>query len=201
MLKAGITGGIGSGKTIVANLFRMIGVPVYDADSSAKKLMQEDPEIQKQIIDLFGDEAYQNGRLNTSYLSAAVFTSPEKLDQLNNIVHPATIKAANDWFAKQNAPYILKEAALLFESGSVKDLDFIIGVSAHPAIRIKRVMERNKITAEEVRKRMKNQIDETIKMRLCNSVIINDDLHLLIPQVLAIHEQLLKRADQINNQA
>lgn len=201
MFKAGITGGIGSGKTVVANLFRLLGIPVYDADSSAKRLMQEDPELQKQIIDLFGDESYKDGQLNTAYLSAAVFTSSEKLDQLNNIVHPATIKAANDWFAKQNAPYILKEAALLFESGSAKDLDFIIGVSAPAALRIKRVMDRNKITAEEVKKRMKNQIDETIKMRLCNSVIINDDLHLVIPQVIALHEQILKRADYINNQA
>ncbi len=201
MFKAGITGGIGSGKTIVANLFRLLGVPVYNADTSAKKLMQEDPEIRKQIIDLFGNEAYENDQLNTFHLSATVFANPEKLEQLNKIVHPATIKDANDWFVKQKAPYILKEAALLFESGSVKDLDFIIGVSAPSALRIKRVMDRNKISAEEVKKRMRNQIDETIKMRLCDDVIQNDDLHLVLPQVLSIHQKLLEKADQKNTRA
>jgi dephospho-CoA kinase len=200
MYRAGITGGIGSGKSIVANLFSLMGVPVYNADTSAKRLMQEDPDIKKQIRDLFGNEAYQNGQLNTSFLSSAVFSNPEKLEQLNKIVHPATIKDANDWFEKQNAPYTIKEAALLFESGSSKDLDFIIGVSAPSALRIKRVMDRNKITAEEVKKRMKNQIDEPIKMRLCDHVIQNDDLHLVIPQVLRLHQQLLERADQKNTQ-
>jgi dephospho-CoA kinase len=200
MYRAGITGGIGSGKSIVANLFSLMGVPVYNADTSAKRLMQDDPEIKKQIRDLFGNEAYQNGQLNTSFLSGAVFPNPEKLEQLNKIVHPATIKDANDWFEKQNAPYTIKEAALLFESGSSKDLDFIIGVSAPSALRIKRVMDRNKITAEEVKKRMKNQIDEPIKMRLCDHVIHNDDLHLVIPQVLSLHQQLLERADQKNTQ-
>jgi dephospho-CoA kinase len=201
MFKAGITGGIGSGKSIVANFFRILGVPVYNADIAAKKLMQEDSAIKKQIRELFGNDAYLNEKLNTSYISAAVFANPDKLEQLNNIVHPATIKDAKEWFSKQTAPYILKEAALLFESGSSKDVDYVIGVSAPVPLRIKRVMERNKITAEEVKKRMKNQIDETIKMRLCDTVINNDDLHLIIPQVLQIHHTLLEMAANQNVQA
>ena len=201
MFKAGITGGIGSGKSIVANIFRILGVPVYNADTAAKRLMQEDSVIKKQIIELFGNEAYLNDKLNTSYISAAVFANPDKLEQLNNIVHPATINDAKEWFSKQTAPYILKEAALLFESGSSKDVDYVIGVSAPAPLRIKRVMERNKITAEEVKKRMKNQIDETIKMRLCDTVINNDDLHLIIPQVLQVHHTLIEMATQQNVQA
>lgn len=201
MFKAGITGGIGSGKSIVANIFRILGVPVYNADTAAKRLMQEDSVIKKQIIELFGNEAYLKDILNTSYISAAVFANPDKLEQLNNIVHPATINDAKEWFSKQTAPYILKEAALLFESGSSKDVDYVIGVSAPAPLRIKRVMERNKITAEEVKKRMKNQIDETIKMRLCDTVINNDDLHLIIPQVLQVHHTLIEMATQQNVQA
>ena len=201
MFKAGITGGIGSGKSIVANIFRILGVPVYNADTAAKRLMQEDSVIKKQIIELFGNEAYLKDILNTSYISAAVFANPDKLEQLNNIVHPATINDAKEWFSKQTAPYILKEAALLFESGSSKDVDYVIGVSAPAPLRIKRVMERNKITAEEVKKRMKNQIDETIKMRLCDTVINNNDLHLIIPQVLQVHHTLIAMATQQNVQA
>lgn len=201
MLKAGITGGIGSGKSIITRLFRLLGVPVYDADAAAKKLMQEDPVLKKEIREVFGNEAYHNEQLNASFLSSAVFNNPQKLEQLNKIVHPATIRNANEWFGRQTAPYVVKEAALLFESGSGKDLDYVIGVSAPAVLRTKRVMERNRISAEEVKKRMAKQIDETIKMRLCDTVIINDDLHLIIPRVLQIHQTLLEMAASKNPKA
>ena len=201
MFIAGITGGIGSGKSIVAEMFRVLGVPVYDADRAAKRLMQEDEELKKQIINLFGESSYINRKLNTAYLSSVVFENPDELDKLNKIIHPATIEDAKKWFSQQHAPYVVKEAALLFESGSVKDLDFVIGVFAPQTLRIKRVMNRNNMTAEDVKNRMKKQIDEQIKMRLCDAVINNDDTQLVIPQVLTLHEKLLeksklKKADQ-----
>jgi dephospho-CoA kinase len=201
MFIAGITGGIGSGKSIVAEMFRVLGVPVYDADRAAKRMMQEDEELKKQIINLFGESSYINGKLNTAYLSSVVFENPDQLDQLNKIIHPATIEDAKKWFSQQHAPYVVKEAALLFESGSVKDLDFVIGVFAPQTLRIKRVMNRNNMTAEDVKNRMKKQIDEQIKMRLCDAVINNDDTQLVIPQILTLHEKLLeksklKKADQ-----
>jgi dephospho-CoA kinase len=201
MFIAGITGGIGSGKSIVAEMFRVLGVPVYDADRAAKRMMQEDEELKKQIINLFGESSYIKGKLNTAYLSSVVFENPDQLDQLNKIIHPATIEDAKKWFSQQHAPYVVKEAALLFESGSVKDLDFVIGVFAPQTLRIKRVMNRNNMTAEDVKNRMKKQIDEQIKMRLCDAVINNDDTQLVIPQILTLHEKLLeksklKKADQ-----
>jgi dephospho-CoA kinase len=194
MFIAGITGGIGSGKSIVAEMFRVLGVPVYDADRAAKRLMQEDEELKKQIINLFGESSYINGKLNTAYLSSVVFENPDQLDQLNKIIHPATIEDAKKWFSQQHAPYVVKEAALLFESGSVKDLDFVIGVFAPQTLRIKRVMNRNNMTAGDVKNRMKKQIDEQIKMRLCDEVINNDDTQLVIPQVLTVHEKLLEKS-------
>jgi len=201
MFIAGITGGIGSGKSTIAEIFHVLGIPVYDADRAAKRMMQEDEELKKQIINLFGESSYLNGKLNTAYLSSVVFENPDQLDKLNKIIHPATIEDAKKWFSQQHAPYVIKEAALLFESGSVKDLDFVIGIFAPQTLRIKRVMNRNNMTADDVKNRMKKQIDEQIKMRLCDAVINNDDTQLVIPQVLTLHEKLLeksklKKADQ-----
>ena len=192
MLRVGITGGIGSGKSIVAKVFATLGIPVYNADSTAKRLMEEDTSLKASISLLFGEQAYEAGRLNRPYISAIVFKDREKLAQLNALVHPATIAAGEKWFGEQQAPYALKEAALIFESGTQRQLDFVIGVSAPQHLRIHRVMARDGVGREEVLKRMQNQIDETIKMRLCDSVIYNDEVQLVIPQVLELHEQLLK---------
>ena len=194
MLRVGITGGIGSGKSVVAKVFATLGIPVYNADSTAKRLMEEDPSLKASISLLFGEQAYEGGRLNRPYISAIVFKDREKLAQLNALVHPATIAAGEKWFGEQQAPYALKEAALIFESGTQRQLDFVIGVSAPQHLRIHRVMARDGVGREEVLKRMQNQIDETIKMRLCDSVIYNDEVQLVIPQVLELHERLLKKA-------
>lgn len=201
MFKVGITGGIGSGKSTITEVFKTLDVPVYDADQAAKNILQHDEEVKKKIIDLFGESSYINGKLNTVYLSSAVFENPDQLDKLNKIIHPATIEDARNWFSRQHSTYVVKEAALLFESGSAKDLDFVIGVFAPQSLRMKRVMDRNKISAEDVKKRMNKQIDEQIKMRLCDAIINNDDTQLVIPQILNLHEKLLeksklKKADQ-----
>jgi len=194
MLRVGITGGIGSGKSTVARVFEVLGIPVYNADTAARNLMNEDESLRQAIRHHFGEESYKDGALNRSYLAAQVFDNPEKLALLNSLTHPATIRHAEEWMRRQHAPYTLKEAALIFESGSSAQLDFVIGVYAPQALRIARVTGRDQVTREEVLKRMQRQIDETIKMKLCDTVIINDDQHPVIPQVLALHDQLLQQA-------
>ncbi len=195
MLKVGITGGIGSGKSTVAQLFTVLGIPVYSADDAAKRLMNENEELVKNIKALFGEPAYANGTLNRKYLSGIVFNDPKKLAQLNAIVHPVTLKDADEWMKKQTTPYAIKEAALMFESGAQEHLDFIIGVSAPAHLRIQRAMLRDNISREEVMARMNKQVDETIKMRLCDYVIYNDEQQMVIPQVLALHHRLVTPAE------
>ncbi len=194
MLRVGITGGIGSGKSTVARVFEVLGIPVYNADAAARQLMNEDETLRQAIRKHFGEESYKDGILNRSYLAAQVFNNQEKLALLNSLTHPATIRHAEEWMQRQQAPYTLKEAALIFESGSSAQLDFVIGVYAPQALRIVRVTGRDQISREEVLKRMQRQIDETIKMKLCDTVIVNDDQHPVIPQVLTLHQQLLQRA-------
>ncbi len=188
MLKVGITGGIGCGKSMVAKVFEHLGIPVYNADTAAKSLMQNDPDLKASIIDLFGPEAYLNGLLNRSHISSIVFKDSKKLAALNALVHPATIKYGIDWMNRQTSSYALKEAALIFESGSQDELDYVIGVYAPTAVRIHRVMQRDSISREQVLERMSNQIAESIKMKLCDFVIVNDDQHLVLPQVLRLNE-------------
>jgi dephospho-CoA kinase len=191
MLKIGITGGIGSGKTTVAKIFEVLGIPVYNADDEAKKLMNEDEKLIAKIIAEFGNEVYASGKLDRGYLSSLVFKNPAKLELLNSIVHPVIIAAADNWLQQQITPYALKEAALIFESGAHEHLDKVIGVFAPQAIRINRVMKRDQVTREEVMSRLDKQLDETIKMKLCDYIITNNDQELLIPQVVALHQQLL----------
>ena len=189
MLRVGITGGIGSGKSTVSKIFEVLGIPVYYADEASKRLMNENEALKEKLKSIFGDGTYIDGQLNRSYLSAIVFNDPLKLALLNSIVHPATIKDAEDWMKKQTAPYAIKEAALVFESGSQEHLDKVIGVYAPAAVRILRVMERDKVTREEVQSRMNKQIDEDMKMRLCDYVITNNEQELLIPQVIKLHQK------------
>lgn len=193
MLKIGLTGGIGSGKSTVAKIFEILGVPVYYADDAAKRLMNEDEELKATIISHFGEESYINNKLNRPYLASVVFNNEEKLALLNSITHPATIRDADQWMQKQNSPYIIKEAALLFESGSYNYLDYIIGVSSPAQLRISRTMERDHVSREEVQKRINRQMDETEKMRRCNFIITNNEQEMLIPQVIALHEKLIKK--------
>jgi dephospho-CoA kinase len=191
MLKVGITGGIGSGKSTVARIFNVLGIPVYDADSRAKVLMNTDAALKNALTAAFGDAIYQDGVLNRTKLAALVFNNEAKLAQLNAIVHPATIADAAAWMQQQQAPYALKEAALIFESGSQEGLDHVIGVFAPAALRIQRAMQRDGSSREQVLARMGKQISDTIKMRLCDFTIVNDEFQAVIPQVLAIHEKLV----------
>jgi len=157
--------------------------------------MNEDPQLREQIIRHFGAEAYTgDGQLNRPFLSARVFKDPEQLTLLNSLVHPATLRASEKWMAQQagKAPYAIKEAALIFESNAAGGLDFIIGVYAPPTLRIHRTLQRDGVTREKVLERMRNQIDEEIKMRLCDAVIVNDDQQAVLPQVLELHRRLVE---------
>jgi dephospho-CoA kinase len=191
MLKVGITGGIGSGKSLVANMFKVLGIPVLNADDTAKYLMENDESLKQSLRELFGNEVYINGRLNRPFLASVVFSNEEKLSQLNKIVHPATIAYGNSWAAAQDAPYTLKEAALFFESGSYREMDKMIGVYAPAALRLKRAMARDGVGEEAIRKRMAQQMDEEEKMKRCDFVIRNDGTLSVIEQVLDIHHKLL----------
>lgn len=191
MLRIGLTGGIGSGKTTVARIFEVLGVPVYYADEQAKRLMNENELLRNEIIRLFGDGAYTDLKLNRGYLGGTVFKDPEKLALLNSIVHPVTLLDAQSWMAIQTSPYAIKEAAILFEAGAHKNLDYIIGVFSPADLRIQRIMQRDGLTSEEVSARMSKQMDENIKMKMCDFVLINNEKELLIPQVNALHEKLL----------
>lgn len=191
MLKIGLTGGIGSGKSTVARVFSILGIPVYDADEAARRLMNSDPGLKEEIIRFFGPSSYRDGLLDRSYIAGLVFNDAEKLGQLNALVHPVTIRDAEIWIGQQNASYVVKEAALLFESGAAAGLDVVVGVYAPAAIRIKRVMDRDGISAEEIRKRMDRQLDEEMKMKLCDHIVRNDEQELVIPQVLALHRLFL----------
>ncbi len=194
----GITGGIGSGKSTIAKVFANLGVPVFDADAAAKFLMNNNRIIKEKLIAAFGAEVYMNVNeqtdaqvLNKAYLSKQVFDHPHQLALLNSIVHPITIQEAANWAAQQTSPYVIKEAALFFESGSLTGVSKVIGVAAPKSLRIHRVMKRENCTKEAVEQRMKHQIDDSLKMKLCDWVITNDDQQLVLPQVIAVHEKIL----------
>lgn len=187
----GITGGIGSGKSVVCRVFATLGIPVFSADDAARYLMEHDKKVQTAILELLGTGAYSDGKLNRMYVSEKVYGNKEKLQQLNAIVHPATIAFGKQWMAAQTAPYTIKEAAIFFESGSHAAMDVMIGVYAPKELRIKRAMERSALSREKVESIMAQQMDEDEKMKRCDHVITNDDLEPLIPQVLSLHETLI----------
>ena len=186
----GLTGGIGSGKSVVAKVFATLGIPVFNADDEAKRIMQTSTEIKTKLIEQFGMDIYNAHGLDKEKLANIVFNDPFQLQLLNAIVHPVTIQAAKDWAAKQTSPYVIKEAALIFESGAADGLLKVIGVTAPLSIRIHRVMQRDGITKEQVDARMRNQISDTIKMRLCDYVIENNNQQMVIPQVLEIDKAI-----------
>lgn len=197
MYRVGLTGGIGSGKTTVARILETLGIPVYYADDAAKTIMNTDEGLKQQLISHFGEGCYVDGELDRKYLAGIVFNDPEKLALLNSLIHPVTIRHSEEWFRRQTTPYAVREAALIFESGASENLDFIIGVYAPKHIRLQRVMQRDGLSAEEILKRMDRQINEEMKMKLCDAVIRNDEQQLLIPQVMELHQRLLEKAEEV----
>lgn len=186
----GLTGGIGSGKSVVSKIFTTLGIPVFNADEAAKHIMQTSPEMKAKLIEQFGSSIYDASGLQKEKLAAIVFNDPYQLQLLNAIVHPVTIQAAKDWAANQTSPYVIKEAALIFESAAADGLFKVIGVTAPLSLRIQRVMQRDGVSKEQVEARMQHQILDTIKMRLCDYVIENNNQQMLIPQVLELDKAI-----------
>ena len=192
MLRIGITGGIGSGKSIVSRLFHALGVPIYDADSRARWVMENDPDLRQQLQDAFGPDTFTpDGRLNRPGLAGTVFRDPELLARLNSLVHPHVGTDFERWAVVQQRaghPYVLKEAALLFEAGSYQHLDLIITVFAPLAVRQARVLQRDPHRSLfDLQAIMAKQLSEEEKMRRADCILTNDDQQLLLPQVLALH--------------
>ena len=194
MKKIGITGGIGAGKSLICEVFQLLGIPNYPADYRAKWLQSNDPELKAKITHQFGEEAYfENGDLNRDYLSKEVFGDDEKLKLLNSLVHPAVGKDFEKWCIQHSdKPYILKEAALLFETGSYKQLDATINVHANQELRLKRTLERDpQRTKESVLAIMKKQFSDEKRMELADYVIYNDESRSVIRQVMEMHKELV----------
>ncbi len=191
MIKIGITGNIGGGKTTVSKIFEVLGIPVFYADDAAKNMMTSDPELIKGIKAAFGKGAYfDDGALNRKHIAGIVFNDEAELTKLNALVHPATFRAFDAWLAQtKNVPYVAKEAALLFESTSYKMCDYSIMVTAPLELRIQRVMQRDGLSRAEIESRDAKQFSEEKKTKLADFVILNDDTELVIPQVLKLHQK------------
>jgi dephospho-CoA kinase len=191
MLKIGLTGGIGSGKSTIAKIFSLIGAPIYSADREAKKLLHSD-ELKPKLISLFGTDVLNaEGELDRSEIAKKVFVDKEKLKALNLLIHPLVKKHFDAWVAVQRGKYIIKEAAILFESGAHEDIDKVIVVTSPEQLKIKRVMQRDGVSEEQVISRMKNQWNENELVKRADFIIQNDEKKLIIPQVIAIHEKII----------
>ncbi len=192
MYQLGLTGGIGSGKTLVCSVLEKLGVAVYYADTEARKLMSSKPDLARKIMELFGEEAFRGASLNSEYLAKKVFGDPSKLAELNSLVHPVVRQEFSQWANTQkDTPYVVEEAAILFESGASHHMDGTVLVYAPEALRIKRVMERDGVNEENVRRRMMHQMKDDEKKELTDHIIYNDDTEMLLPQIIMLHEKIL----------
>jgi dephospho-CoA kinase len=176
----------------VAKVFEVLGIPVYYADEAARRVMNEDSAVRQQIIQHFGASSYKNNQLDRAYIASQVFNNKQKLELMNSLVHPATIRDSENWMHRQTTPYAIKEAAIIFESGTQDQYDYIIGVTAPVSLRMLRAMKRDGSTREQVLARMEKQIQDVIKMRLCDFIVYNDEQQAIIPQVIKLHSTLLE---------
>ena len=194
MLKIGITGGIGTGKTTVCKVFELLGVPVYYADDEAKKILDSNEDVKKNIIKTFGSDVLNDsGFIDRKKLASFVFNNKEKLEKLNSFVHPSVYAHFENWLKKHSSQkYILKEAAILFQSGAYKLVDKVIAVVAPRELKINRAMQRDKITREQVMQRMSNQMKDEDIIKRSQFIIYNDEQQLLIPQIISLHNQLME---------
>ncbi len=192
----GLTGGIGSGKSTIANIFQFLNIPVYEADSASKKLIDEDSLLQSELVKLLGADIIEEQRINRPLMAQRIFGDKEILAQTNALIHPAVARDFAKWHRGHlGVAYIIREAAILFESGSYQDCNKVIVVTAPKEMRVSRVMERNSITREEVLQRMSNQWSDEKKLSRADYVIYNDHKQSVIKQVLTIHEDIINSAN------
>ncbi|WP_297975530.1 dephospho-CoA kinase [uncultured Capnocytophaga sp.] len=197
MTTVGLTGGIGSGKTTIANLFAsQFAIPIYIADTKTKELIAQDNRLQQEIKALLGEEAFVEGKYNTSFVASIVFSTPEKLQALNQLIHPYVQQDFVRWREGQHSPYVIKESAILFESGSYKDCDYIITVTAPLEERIRRVMLRDKIDRKTVEKRIKNQWNDENRIKLSTFVVDNGDFSRNLDKIQTIHCKIMEMIDE-----
>jgi dephospho-CoA kinase len=192
VIKLGVTGGIGSGKTSVCKVFGILGIPVFSADEEAKKVMEADTDIILKLNTIAGQDLYSTGTLDRAELARLIFNNPSMLERVNSVVHPVVFSRFNEWVKKQSAPYVIMEAAILFESGYRKMVDRIVTVTAPVEERIARVISRNSITKEEVLKRIENQTSDSEKVKQSDYVIDNSENAMIIPTILNIHSHILQ---------
>jgi dephospho-CoA kinase len=196
MLMVGLTGGIGSGKTLVCSIFEKLKVPVYHADEAARRLMNSDAGLMESIREMFGDQAYGRDGLNRAYLAGLVFGDEERLSGLNKLVHPAVRDDFKRWAGQQrDAAYVIEEAAILFESGASQEMDLTILVHAPEEVRIRRVMERDGVSRVEVLKRIRHQMREETLMKMADHHLLNDGTTMILPQVVELHNKILNRKE------
>ena len=197
MTTVGLTGGIGSGKTTIANLFATeFTIPIYIADTKAKELIAQDTHLQQEIKALLGEDAFVEGKYNTAFVASIVFSTPEKLQALNQLIHPYVQQDFARWREEQHSPYVIKESAILFESGSYKDCDYIITVTAPLEERIRRVMLRDKIDRKTVEKRIKNQWNDENRIKLSTFVVDNRDFGRNLDKIQTIHCKIMEMIDE-----
>ncbi len=194
MLLVGLTGGIGSGKSTVCEVLRVLGVPVFDADGAGKELLAEDAALREAVIQRFGEGVYPGGILDRKALAAIVFNDEAALKTLNALVHPAVRNAFKRWAGEQQVPYVVMESALLADTGGHTAFDRVIVVSAPEPLRISRVMSRDGVGEEAVKARIRNQVGEEERVRIADFVVVNDDTQLVIPQVLEVDRALRKKS-------
>ena len=190
-----LTGGIGSGKTTVAKMFSSFGIPIYVADDESKKLLATSKVIREKLIVLLGEEAYMGNKPNKPFIAEKIFNNPFLLNQMNAIVHPKVKQHFNRWLKKQNAPYIIRESAILFESGTDKDCNIILTVTASENSRISRVVKRDSSTEGKVKAIMKNQLNDAKKISRSDYVIFNENIEQTRLQVAEIHHKILQSDD------
>lgn len=194
MLKVGVTGGIGSGKTLVCKVFSVLGIPVFNADQEAKNIINSDKDIKLKLKELFGDDIYSDHGIDAKKLAQLIFNNREAIQRVNSIVHPKVREYFKIWCLQyDHMPYVIQEAAILFESDAYKQLDFTINVHASEETRLKRVMVRDQISKEKVLERMKNQVNDDVRMKLADFTINNENDTMVLPQILEIHKKLTQK--------
>jgi dephospho-CoA kinase len=194
--RLGVTGGIGSGKTTVCRIFRVLGVPVFVADIEARRLMHTDPAIRKEINAIAGEDLYSTGELDRRELARLIFNRPDMLRRVNASVHPAILRIFDDWAGKSESPYVIMEAAILFEAKADVLVDRVAAISAPVEERIARVMGRNELSREEVLERINNQLEDDEREEQSYYVINNADNEMIIPEILKIHDDMLRLAER-----